>query len=154
MANSSLVNFLSYLTLAIIAFLYPFILTCSCYAFHKYHHKPYFIHRNKPLTIAMVCGLTCLMFIYALPALLTVQFNITLIKNELHNETLLILIGFGLLIACWILFALRTFDLAIKIIYTQQTKQWKLLLNPNHFKNNFVFDHYHTLSNPKYQLLT
>ena len=151
---ATLMDILSWSTSISIFIIYPITLAYSCYKFHQHRNKQYFIHRNIPLLIAVISSFTIFVYIGVFPGYLAFAHDITFIQNSNLQWSITFLISYATTIISFIVTSLRYFDLAIKIIHSQNTKKWKSLLNPEHNKNDFISKHYQTLSNPKYQLLS
>ena len=154
MSLETLMTILSWFTLIMLFTIYPITLAYGCYKLYQYHYKQYFIHRNIPLLIALISSLTIFVYIGVLPGYLVCAYGVTFIKDENLQYSVLFLNGYALAILSLIAMSLRCFDLAIKIVHSQNNKKWKSLLNPNYNENSFISDNYQVLTNPKYQLLS
>ena len=154
MSLQNFMTFLVWFTLILLFIVYPITLAYGCYKLHQNHYKQYFIHRNIPLLIAMISSLTIFVYIGVLPGYLVYACGITFIQDENLQYSIIFLNGYALAILHLIVMSLRCFDLAIKIVHSQNNKKWKQLLNPNYNKDSFISNYYHILSHPKYQLLS
>eukprot|EP01084_Bolivina_argentea_P037523 69425_1 len=122
--------------------------------YRKYYQKQYFIQRNNVLLTSLSISLTLLVYGHILPSMLYLTFNINYFGNHDDNIAFTVILVDIFLYPAFTLVAVRYFDLMIKIIYSQQTKHWRLLLNPTDTTNNFILKHYNMLSRPKYQIIT
>ena len=95
------------------------------------------------------------MYFFIVPTILYLSFHISYFDNDNKDFAFTVILADIFVLPLFILIALRFFDLMIKIIYSQQSKHWRLLLNPKNSTklNNFILKHYNKLSRPKYQLI-
>ena len=114
-----------------LAILYPIQATYCCWRFHKHRHKQYFIHRNPPLLISFIILYTIRNYFSFLPMILNLGFHV----NIPINWDILYNTGYAIVIPIVLVSALRYFHLLIKIRHTQQSKQWRSLLNDQNKKH-------------------
>eukprot|EP01084_Bolivina_argentea_P283664 485896_1 len=150
---ASLVSVLSYFSIICISVILPITCIFCGYMFYKYKHKQYFVKRNKTLLITICCGFTINIYTQLLPGVLWNGFDISYFTKYEHNFYFVALLFAIVSVPFIVLTLFRYFDLLIRIMHTESSKKWRLLLTSSNTQTNFILKHYNKFSRPKYQFL-